>query len=558
MSADSLSTTLDNMGLPVIRRIKPRGFGLMSAGQAAADILVTEMPIEKGEALKATAPPDVIVEHDQPLIHHGAPSLFRMMRAEADFTAASAGAQPMAASAMTAVRFKVTDKDGKPAQGATVTVYGAQGFPVHADTDDKGVVELSVGGALDAAQAVYVKPRADFWERVMLRPTIAEDEPNTVILQRFAETFADFPKKRMVGWGQKLMGLDQLDARFDGAGIKIGIMDSGCDSSHPQLSHVTNGVDLVARDGGKGWVDDTMSHGTHCAGIIGARSGDRQGGICGFAPAAEIHALKVFPSGRISDLIDALDIAIERQLDVMNMSLGSADPSELVQQKLEMAVASGVACIVAAGNSSGPVQFPGLLPQSITISAVGQLGQFPADSYHAMTVGAGGPGAEGIFSAKFSCFGPQVRLTAPGVAILSTVPGGGYAAWDGTSMATPHVTGLAALVLAHHPDLRRTTARDASRVAALFGILGASARPVVADPLRGGFGLPHAPAALAGAVAGSGQVSPQPVPAGPPPGPPRQPIAGFAQVAPALIAQIRMAALMGDPYAQRLVLGGLI
>jgi subtilisin len=329
---------------------------------------------------------------------------------------------------------------------------------------------------------------------------------------------------------------------------------------------VTNGVDLVARDGGKGWTDDTMSHGTHCAGIIGARSSDRQGGICGFAPAAEIHALKVFPSGRISDLIDALDIAIERQLDVMNMSLGSAEPSELVQQKVEAAVAGGVACIVAAGNSSGPVQFPGMLPQSITIAAVGQMGQFPADSYHAMTVGPGGPGADGIFAAKFSCFGQQVRLTGPGVAIVSTVPGGGYAAWDGTSMATPHVTGLAALVLAHHPDLKRTTSRDAGRVTALFNILRASARPVVADPLRGGFGLPHAPAALAGA-ASAGATPPAPPPASPGtvggmPPPPAAPAPGgrAAMSQPQVtLPQLYQLAMMGNPMAIYLLrMNGLI
>jgi subtilisin len=562
MSVDTLQSAIENMGLPVLRRIKRRGFGLMAAGSGAGEILVTQMPIERGEALRATAGADVIVEHDQSLVHHGRPSSFNMLREVPDFTLAGSPPPP---GATTPVRVKIVDKDGKPVPGATVTVYG-QGFPAHADTDDKGIVEIAVGGALDSLQALYVKPRADFWDRVTLRPQLATDQPNVVALQRFADAFADFPRAKMVGWGQKLMGLDQIDPRLDGSGIKIGIMDSGCDNSHPQLRHVVNGADLVAQDGGNGWTNDTMAHGTHCAGIIGARS-DRQGGICGFAPGAEIHALKVFPSGRISDLIDALDIAMERQLDVMNMSLGSANPSELVQQKVEAAVSAGIACIVAAGNSSGPVQFPGMLPQSVTISAVGQMGQFPADSYHAMTVGEGGPGAGGIFAAKFSCFGPEVRLSGPGVAIISTVPNGGYAAWDGTSMATPHVTGLAALVLAHHPFFRQQRARDANRVARLFDILRAAATPVVADPLRGGFGLPHAPAALAGAAAGS----PPPVSAQP-----AQPAAGAGPVAggggggapggagpqqlpPELIYQLQVSAALGNPYAQRLLmLYGLI
>lgn len=549
LSADDLQSTLENMGLPVLRKIRPRGFGLMSAGAGGSEILVTKMPIERGEALRATAGPGVIVEHDQPLIHHGQPSSFEAMRAEPGF--ALAGTPPPTAET-TAVRVKVVDKDGKPIAGANVRVYG-QGFPVNADTDDKGVAEIAVPGAMDALQALYVKPRADHWDWVALRPQLTTDHPNNVTLQRLADSFAGFPKQKMLGWGQRLMGLDQIDPRLDGSGIKIGIMDSGCDNSHPQLRHVTNGVDLVAQDGGNGWTSDTMAHGTHCAGIIGARS-DRQGGITGFAPGAEIHALKVFPGGRVSDLIGALDAAIERQLDVMNMSLGSADPSELIQQKVEAAVNAGVACIVAAGNSAGPVQFPGVLPQSVTIAAVGQSGQFPPDSYHAMSVGEGGPGAGGIFAAKFSCFGPQVRLSGPGVAIVSTVPGG-YAAWDGTSMATPHVTGLAALVLAHHPAFRQQHGRDANRVATLFEILRASATPVVADPLRGGFGIPHAPAALAAAMAGSPPpaAAPQPQPqpaagAGPGPG------GGPQSIPPELLYQIQMSAALGNPYAQRLLM----
>ena len=551
LSADSLHSTLENMGVAVVRRIKPRGFGLMSAGGGGGgEIIVTEMSLEKGEALRATAPPNVVVEHDQPLVHHGFPS-FGVARSEPDFGLAAA-----APAGAAAVRVKVVDKNGDAVPGATVTIYG-QGFPSPGETDARGVVEVQVAGGLDNIQAMYVKPRSDHWERVLMRPSLAADQPNVVALQRFSELFADFPGKKMIGWGQKLMGLDQIDSRLDGSGIKIGIMDSGCDNKHPQLQHVVNGVDLVARDGGTGWTDDTMAHGTHCAGIIGARS-DRQGGICGFAPGAEIHALKVFPSGRISDLIEALDIAIERQIDVMNMSLGSADPSELVQQKVEAAIASGVACIVAAGNSSGPVQFPGMLPQSITIAAVGQAGQFPPDSYHAMTVGEGGVGPEGMFSAKFSCFGPQVRLSGPGVAIISTVPGGGYAAWDGTSMATPHVTGLAALILAHHPALRQA-ARDGNRVATLFQVLKASALPIVQDPLRGGFGLPRAHAALASALPAGSAVAVGGAPPAPASGVPRavaaaQPPALMPPaISPALLAQLNLNAALGNPYAQLLL-----
>jgi subtilisin family serine protease len=96
-----------------------------------------------------------------------------------------------------------------------------------------------------------------------------------------------------------------------------------------------------------------------------------------------------------------------------------------------------------------------------------------------------------MFSPKFTCFGPQVAVAGPGVAIVSTVPGGGYAAWDGTSMATPHVTGMAALLLAHHPVFRDgARLRNEQRVAQLFSLLAGTCTPFLGDRTREGAGLP--------------------------------------------------------------------
>jgi hypothetical protein len=77
------------------------------------------------------------------------------------------------------------------------------------------------------------------------------------------------------------------------------------DNTHPQLTHITQGVDLTNPDDPKGWTKDEISHGTHCAGIIAGLASDQQG-IRGFAPGAEVLILKVFPGGRFSNLIDAL------------------------------------------------------------------------------------------------------------------------------------------------------------------------------------------------------------------------------------------------------------
>jgi subtilisin family serine protease len=143
----------------------------------------------------------------------------------------------------------------------------------------------------------------------------------------------------------------------------------------------------------------------------------------------------------------------------------------------------------------------------LAVAAIGKLGEFPLDSYHAQTIGA--VDGAGFFSPKFTCYGPEITVCAPGVAILSSVPPNNYAVWDGTSMAAAHVTGLAALVLAHHPDFQGLfKARNAARVDRLFQILRASAHPLnLGDPRRTGFGMPDVLVALGlapGMLAGSG------------------------------------------------------
>lgn len=490
MAVNTLEQALENMqDIRIVRRLKSRGLRALGTGfgGGGTDVIVAEMTPERGAVLQAAGRQSgVVVEKDELLRHHDVSAfdvgeLFR--------NTASATLLPPQGDAV-AVRVQVTGANDQPLRDATVIAYG-HAFPAQGKTDERGQVELALfGGGLDSLAAIYVKPAANHWERFITRPRLAQDGYNVIRLDPLDKTFPGFPGQAVIGWGQRIMALDRLPKELDGRGVKVGIIDSGLDVTHPQLTR-GQGCDLTTDDNaGDGWMNDVMGHGTHCAGIIGAAS-DRQAGVRGFAPAAELHALKVFPEGRFSDLIEALDMCIEREIDVVNLSLGSPTPSELVQQKILEVTNNGVACIVAAGNSANAVQFPGTLPQVYTVGAIGQVGQFPADSYHAQTVFGGIVGPDSVFSAKFSCFGPQIRVVAPGVAILSTVPGG-YAAWDGTSMATPHVTGLAALILAHHPAFAGRKDRSAQRVAQLFSLLNAATVPELADPLRGGLGLPVA------------------------------------------------------------------
>ena len=479
MAADVILNTLSNMpDVRIVRRMQPRGFGAFSAGGGgAAEVVVAEMDPARGAALVASAGPNIIVERDALLRHadDGAISAFN-------------NAMSMLPGPGVDVRVRVVGTSGRLLPRATVYVYGL-GFPAQGLTDDKGEVTVTVfGGSIETIQAIYIKPFADHWDRMIRAPSLSSGV-NTLQLRPLSETYDGFPQTGMVGWGQRLMKLDQIAASLGGQGVKIGIIDSGCDNAHPQLTHVTNGVDLTNNRDSRSWNHDTMSHGTHCAGIITAAS-NALAGIRGFAPLAEVHALKVFPGGRFSDLLDALDQSIERRLDIVNMSLGSGEASELIVNKLAEARRSGVACIVAAGNASGPVQFPGVVPSVFTVSALGQLDQFPPDSYHAQNVVPGLVAGQ-MFSPKFTCFGPQIAGGGPGVAIISTVPGGGYAAWDGTSMATPHVTGMGALLLAHHPLLRDSARiRGEQRVAQLFSLLANSGIRYLGDPTREGAGMP--------------------------------------------------------------------
>jgi len=345
---------------------------------------------------------------------------------------------------------------------------------------------------------LYVKPRADYWSFYQRDPDLSTDEPNVVALHPLSETpsLQGFPRQNAVGWGARAMRLDQLPPHFRGQGVKVAVIDSGAATSHGNLNRIRIGFDIInKRTNPNTWNTDELGHGSHCAGVIAAS--DPAWGIRGFAPDAEIHVCKLFPGGQVSQLIEALEYCIEHGIDVVNMSLGGGAPSEALERQIVRARQAGVACIAAAGNSGGPVQYPASSPNVLAVAALGKLGEFPSDSYHTETVSPDADG-QGYFSAKFSCFGPQVDVCAPGVAIVSSVPPNNFAAWDGTSMAAPHITGLAALILAHRPEFQGMGGtRSPERIDRLFQVIRLSARRVsLGDQSRIGHGMPDALAAL--------------------------------------------------------------
>jgi subtilisin len=472
----------------VVKRIKLAGTQPFTAdGRSANEIAVAKIDEGKAQWLRSVAPPHLIIERD---------SLLEC----ADYLSLPVRAQPLGTllplrSVATEIVVRVVGERDQPLARAMVVLDGV-GLPVQALTDDSGTARIAFfGGSSEAIHALFVRAASNYWDRLIREPRLSAGTI-TVRLRPLSEVYPNFPSERLLGWGQRLMGLDPTSGRFSGSGVKIGLIDSGCDNSHPLLRHVTRGKDFTGGAADTAWTQDAVSHGTHCAGILNAsNSGNGGQGIVGCAPEAELHVFKVIPGGRVSDLLAALDECIERELDLVNISVVGVEFSELVTQKLQEARHKGIACIVAAGNTGGPVAFPAMVPGAIAVAAVGKLKEFPADSSHALSVIPQLIGSEGIFAAAFSAAGPQIALSAPGVAVVSTVPGGGYAAADGTSSAAAHVTGFGALMLAHHPLFQEEAyrARSGQRVHALFELMRASAVPRFADPLRAGAGVPDLP-----------------------------------------------------------------
>ena len=482
----------DSPDIEVIDRVGPRSaVGALAAGISGAmpggGVLVARMTEEKASALSLQSQGQLIVERDQSL------QLLDVNYPQAELVSYSL---PTTGSALSA-EFLVIAQD-KPVEGAEVYLFGSL-LPAHGVTDASGKVRLTLfGESVASVRRLYVKPRMDYWSFYQEQPDVSDDEINVVNLRALSDwpSLANFPGQQQLSWGQKAMRLDQLPPHYRGQGIRIAIVDSGAANQHQDLTNITHGYDIInKRRDPNTWTIDSLSHGSHCAGVIAGV--DSAVGIRGFAPDAEIHACKLFPGGQISQLIDALEYCIDKQIDVVNLSLGGAEPSEALEQQLLRARQAGIACIVAAGNSGGAVQYPAASQQVLAVAAIGRMHEFPADSYHTQSLT---PQIDnnGFYAARFSCFGPEIAVCAPGVAITSSVPDNNYAAWDGTSMAAPHVTGLAALVLAHHPDFQGAIRmRNAQRVDRLFQIIKASCRPVmVGDQRRTGFGLPDAPHAV--------------------------------------------------------------
>ena len=208
-------------------------------------------------------------------------------------------------------------------------------------------------------------------------------------------------------------------------------------------------------------------------GAIGARVNDETH-YGGLAPGADLASIRVFGdngSAHQGDIALALyALGHERGCHLVNLSLGTTERSELVADAITDACDHGCLVVCAAGNTNGDVEYPAALDEAIAVSALGEEGWGPDGSLAAHRIPDDtARHADPLYIANFSCHGEQIDVAGPGVGIIATVPGGHWAAYGGTSMAAPQITGVLAAALADDTDYTRlpadeTRARHARKV----------------------------------------------------------------------------------------------
>ena len=275
---------------------------------------------------------------------------------------------------------------------------------------------------------------------------------------------------------------------------KVCILDTGYTLNHPDLinSGVTGDDGYGNNDTGN-WYEDGNGHGTHVAGTIAAVGGNNQG-VVGVNRNGQLklHIVKVFNNAGNwaygSDLIAAINQCKAAGANVTSMSLGGSGQSTAERTAFEQSYAAGMLHIAAAGNAgNNTLSYPASYDAVVSVAAV--------DSNSA--------------KASFSQYNNQVEIAAPGVGVNSTWRDGGYKSISGTSMATPHVSGVAALVWSHYPQCSNVQIRNALNKTAVdkgsagrdvnfgFGIINAKAAYdyLAAGCNGGGTGQNQAPVA---------------------------------------------------------------
>ncbi|SDT79074.1 S8 family peptidase [Actinoplanes derwentensis] len=308
--------------------------------------------------------------------------------------------------------------------------YGSGSSPVRVVTtslDATGRPVFSVQVAGSAAQATRIAAAA-----VQKSATVAVEVDSRV---HALDVPADNDPYRTKQWDLAKISVPDAWESSTGNGVVVAVIDTGVDGTHPDLAgQVLAGYDAI--EDVAGGDTDVDGHGTHVAGTIAAIAGNGKG-IAGIAPDAEILPVKVLDAngeGFTSDTAEGIVWAADNGADVINLSLGGTEADTAQKTAIAYARNKGVTVIAAAGNEreeGSPVSYPAAFPGVIAVAATDSSDEV------------------GVYSNE----GDYVDVAAPGTGIVSTVPGGKYSTANGTSMASPHVAAVAALLKAYQPAI---------------------------------------------------------------------------------------------------------
>lgn len=235
-----------------------------------------------------------------------------------------------------------------------------------------------------------------------------------------------------VPWGVKQIRAPKVWSVSTGHRIKIGVIDTGADYHHPDLRYsLARGINLLNRSL---LPHDDNGHGTHIAGTIAAANSTE--GMIGVAPRSLIYPVKAFDhngSAYVSDIVLGIDWCVRNRVDIINMSFGMKTRSKALLDVVNRAHQAGIVIVASSGNDGKrrSIDYPARYPQTISVGATDKNRRI----------------------ASFSNRGAYVDVYAPGDKIISSWVQGKHHEMSGTSMATSHVSGAIALLLAKHPGL---------------------------------------------------------------------------------------------------------
>ena len=273
-------------------------------------------------------------------------------------------------------------------------------------------------------------------------------------LEGVENVWFDEPVHTMLDSSVPIIGADKIWQQLGnrGEGVTVCIIDTGIDSDHPDFA---GRIGLTKDFSGKGSVEDGNGHGTHVASTVAGTGAASNGKYVGVAPASSLIVAKVLSDsggGRMSDVMAGVEWAVQNGADVLNLSLGSdgnSDGRDALSTMCNAAVDAGKVVVVAAGNA-GPgantVGSPGAAEKPITVGA-------STDADGMANFSSRGPTADGRVKPDISAPGTKIIAARATGTSMGQAVDDNYTSAQGTSMATPHVAGLCALILKANPKL---------------------------------------------------------------------------------------------------------